>query len=326
MAGNDEAAPAGGAETGTSGAGVAGLKPLVDGLSNAATRTAELGKAVAGIPGLQSLGEPLMTLSAGLSKAGTLLNDIVSSVESNKENGGVSVALGVADTVLGALNAGNEGEGGEDSEEGRSFLEKAQEKIGQLKTIWDSYYKDLFDKDKKLNLEKAKNLALEVGDVILGSKKMAKVRKALAIANVVRNTAEAVMVAAKSAPLPFNLPAIAQAVALGAAQLGTVKGQAHDGINNIPSTGTYLLERGERVVDSRLNTDLSGFLNAQNGAARTSNNVTSDNRSSSVTNAPVINLSIGSDADENAVSSNRGAAETMIREIFADYAMDAPFG
>ena len=40
----------------------------------------------------------------------------------------------------------------------------------------------------------------------------------------------------------------------------------------------------------------------------------------------MINLSFGSDTDENTVANNRGAVETMIREIFADYAMDAPFG
>lgn len=44
-----------------------------------------------------------------------------------------------------------------------------------------------------------------------------------------------------------------------------VKGQFHDGINNVPSTGTYLLEQGERVVDKRLNQDLKNYLNGEQG-------------------------------------------------------------
>ena len=40
-------------------------------------------------------------------------------------------------------------------------------------------------------------------------------------------------------------------------QIQSVQGQFHDGIDNVPNTGTYLLEQGERVVDNRLNKDLS---------------------------------------------------------------------
>ncbi len=342
--GADEATSGAEGKSGTT--NVSKLTPLVERLKTAGSGISDFAKGLAAVPGLEKLSAPLMQLSGFLGKAGETVSDVVKSVEENKSKGGVSVALGIADTLLGAISGGDGAsddasggtEGGDGSQSGgaQSFIEKAKAKVAELKKIWDSYYEELFDKDKKLNLLKAANLAAEVGTVILGSKKMAKVRKALSIANVVRNTAEAVMVAAKSAPLPFNLPAIAQAVALGAAQLGTVKGQAHDGINNIPSTGTYLLERGERVVDSRLNTDLTGFLKGQTAGGNNTNSTNIDRRvdnsrinnrsqASSVTNAPVINVSVGAGADENAVSNNRGAMETMIREIFADYAMEAPF-
>ena len=36
--------------------------------------------------------------------------------------------------------------------------------------------------------------------------------------------------------------------------------QAHDGIDNIPKEGTWLLDKGERVVDSRTNADLKDYL------------------------------------------------------------------
>jgi tape measure domain-containing protein len=37
-------------------------------------------------------------------------------------------------------------------------------------------------------------------------------------------------------------------------------GMAHDGIDNIPTDGTWFLQKGERVLDSRTNTDLKNYL------------------------------------------------------------------
>lgn len=61
---------------------------------------------------------------------------------------------------------------------------------------------------------------------------------------------------------------------MGAAALATIEsgtfvsmiqaaspvGMAHDGIDNIPKEGTWLLDKGERVVDSRTNSDLKNYL------------------------------------------------------------------
>ena len=54
-------------------------------------------------------------------------------------------------------------------------------------------------------------------------------------------------------------------VGLIAAQ--TIQGVAHSGLDNIPREGTWLLDRGERVVDSRTNSDLKTFLRTANGTA-----------------------------------------------------------
>jgi len=40
----------------------------------------------------------------------------------------------------------------------------------------------------------------------------------------------------------------------------SIDGMAHDGIDNIPKEGTWLLDKGERVVDSRTNSDLKDYL------------------------------------------------------------------
>lgn len=51
-------------------------------------------------------------------------------------------------------------------------------------------------------------------------------------------------------------------VGLIAAQ--TISGMAHSGIDSIPKEGTWLLDKGERVVDARTNADLKDFLQTSN--------------------------------------------------------------
>ena len=47
---------------------------------------------------------------------------------------------------------------------------------------------------------------------------------------------------------------------MSAIQGVALSGMAHDGIDNIPKEGTWLLDKGERVVDSRTNSDLKNYL------------------------------------------------------------------
>ena len=47
---------------------------------------------------------------------------------------------------------------------------------------------------------------------------------------------------------------------MSAIQGVALTGMAHDGIDNIPKEGTWLLDKGERVVDSRTNSDLKNYL------------------------------------------------------------------
>lgn len=54
----------------------------------------------------------------------------------------------------------------------------------------------------------------------------------------------------------------------------TIAGMAHDGIDNIPKEGTWLLDKGERVVDSRTNADLKNMIaNNSNGGPQININV-----------------------------------------------------
>lgn len=50
-----------------------------------------------------------------------------------------------------------------------------------------------------------------------------------------------------------------------AAKSFSLMGMAHDGIDTVPKEGTWLLDKGERVVDSRTNADLKAFLASGQG-------------------------------------------------------------
>jgi hypothetical protein len=178
--------------------------------------------------------------------------------------------------------------------------------------------------DEKQKESDKKMWASKLTNAISGSKKLAKVAKAYAISAAIINTAAGITETFKQHGFPAAIPFAVALAAQGAAQVATIKGQAHDGLDKIPSTGTYMLEKGERVVGRRLNQDLSGFLQSA-GDTSISNSVDRTSNRSSTFN-PTINMSFGAGADANSLASNRGAVETMIREIYADYALESPFG
>ncbi|HRN97601.1 MAG TPA: hypothetical protein PLZ58_04105 [Candidatus Saccharibacteria bacterium] len=68
-------------------------------------------------------------------------------------------------------------------------------------------------------------------------------------------------------PWPLNLGAIATVIAATAGMVSNIGaiGMAHDGIDSVPKTGTWLLEKGERVITSKTSAKLDGMIE---GAAR----------------------------------------------------------
>lgn len=115
--------------------------------------------------------------------------------------------------------------------------------------------------------------------------------KAFAVANATINAYDAISKAWNSAPFPYNLVAVAatapKVMAVVSAISGTgLTGMAHDGIDSVPKTGTWLLEQGERVttaqtsarmdsvlerIDARMRSDRSA---PSSGVAQESPNVT----------------------------------------------------
>lgn len=98
-----------------------------------------------------------------------------------------------------------------------------------------------------------------------GNKKLFALAKAGKIAQSIMNTYQAATNALANIPAPFNVGAAAVITAAGFANVASIRAQQppqfHDGISTVPREGTYLLDGGERVLDSRLNGDLKDFLN-----------------------------------------------------------------
>lgn len=95
-------------------------------------------------------------------------------------------------------------------------------------------------------------------------------------ANALATQQQAALAAyASTAAIPQVGPALAPGAATAALAATTpfvagvssnaLAGMAHDGIDSVPSEGTWLLDKGERVVDSRTNEDLKTFLNSSRG-------------------------------------------------------------
>ena len=95
-----------------------------------------------------------------------------------------------------------------------------------------------------------------------------------------------------------------------------MKGQAHDGMDSLPSTGTYMLEKGERVLSTRANKDLTQFL-------------ANNNQGSRMKGPESVTLQVNGVSDPdlvvNALASRRGELEAMIRSISAENVRVAPF-
>lgn len=90
------------------------------------------------------------------------------------------------------------------------------------------------------------------------------IEKAVAIARSIIAINTAIAQASASAPFPANLGAMASVAAATAGLIANIKsaviGQAHDGIDSVPNSGTWLLERGERVTTAETSAKLDRTL------------------------------------------------------------------
>lgn len=110
-------------------------------------------------------------------------------------------------------------------------------------------------------------------------KELFAVSKAFSIAEATLNMFQAISEAG-TLPFPANIPAMAAVAASMASIISSISavGLAHEGMDSIPTSGSWLLEKGERVTtektSKRLDRTLDRIQNQQTGGANGSWNVT----------------------------------------------------
>ena len=113
-----------------------------------------------------------------------------------------------------------------------------------------------------------------------------KIQKALALAKAVVTLPSAVIQSFENGGgYPWGLIPAGLMLAAGLKNISDIKnssysGQAHSGLTNVPREGTYLLNKGERVIQPSQNKDLTSFLNG--GQSETQGNVSIENLNISV--------------------------------------------
>lgn len=132
-------------------------------------------------------------------------------------------------------------------------------------------------------------------------KAMFLAQQAIAIGQAIINTELGATAALKVDPTGFMSM---MTRGIGYASVGliasqTIAGMAHDGIDNIPKEGTWLLDKGERVVDSRTNADLKNMIaNQKNGGGgvtiHNSINIASDGGATSESDSKQLGALINS--------------------------------
>jgi len=131
--------------------------------------------------------------------------------------------------------------------------------------------------------ENMRNIANAVSLFSQGSaKKLAKIIQRIRIGETLVETYKGATAAyAAAGGFPFGVIPAAITMASGLANVAAIKGVsvAHDGLTNVPRETTFLLDKGERVIKTRQNEDLTNFLaNANNGGgtggAGMTNNIT----------------------------------------------------
>lgn len=156
------------------------------------------------------------------------------------------------------------------------------EQFKQLQALNEAHQKKMREIDLKYNnlrLQDTQDMFQGFGDALTAfglennavTKGMFAAQKGVAIAQGMMNAHEAATLAMAKYPGPLGVAMGAASYASAIARVAQMKsvsvdGMAHDGIDNIPREGTWLLQKGERVVDDRTNGDLKDFLaNQKNG-------------------------------------------------------------
>ncbi|ELB7346664.1 phage tail tape measure protein [Klebsiella michiganensis] len=126
------------------------------------------------------------------------------------------------------------------------------------------------------------------------------VQKAAAIAQSIIAIQQGIAMAAAN-PFPYNLAAMASVAASTASIVSNISavGMAHDGLDSVPETGTWLLQKGERVTTAKTSAKLDATLDR----------VATQSTGSGAIYSPTINIPINGNPSDATLALVRKAAD-----------------
>lgn len=171
-----------------------------------------------------------------------------------------------------------------ENEEGRKrLLEKlAQQRNDELAALEEARQEAILASSQELFGNLAGLAKQFAGENSKTFKALFAVEKAIGIARSIV-AIQTGLAEASANPWPANLAAIAQVASATANIVSTIQGTqvqgvAHDGLDRVPKTGTYLLEQGERVTTERTSAKLDRKLDRiDSGAASKQQNLRINN-------------------------------------------------
>ncbi|RLO18000.1 phage tail tape measure protein [Klebsiella pneumoniae] len=144
------------------------------------------------------------------------------------------------------------------------------------------------------------------------------VQKAAAIAQSVIAIQQGIAMAAAN-PFPYNLAAMASVAASTAGIVSNIAavGMAHDGIDAVPETGTWLLQKGERVTTAKTSAKLDATLERVSRDA---------NGGGNAPYAPVTNLTVNGDPDKSTIRAIEEAVSRGNKRLYGQMTSDVATG
>lgn len=175
--------------------------------------------------------------------------------------------------LLEAHQAYRDGLAAIDTDYDKQVKDLAQSQFQTQMDIWQ----DLLTRTGTIFSSMAEMVKNTAGESSAAYKVMFLTNQGISMAQAMINTEVAATKAMAEGGYVMGIPMATAIRGLGYASVGmiaaqTISGMAHDGIDNIPKEGTWLLDKGERVVDSRTNGDLKDYL--AKGGGNGSGNVT----------------------------------------------------
>ncbi|HGE7373244.1 TPA: phage tail tape measure protein [Klebsiella aerogenes] len=199
------------------------------------------------------------------------------------------------------------------------LLEKNRQERADLNEEWDARELELKKKhqDEMNNLDAARN-QLMLSSVVdgLGSmvdftrtafgeqsgiyKAAFAVQKSAAIAQSIIAIQQGIAMASAN-PFPYNIAAMASVAAATAGIVSNIAavGMAHDGIDSVPQTGTWILQKGERVTTAKTSAKLDATLDR----------VANQSTGGGAIYSPTINIPINGNPSDATLALVRKAAD-----------------